>query len=98
VDIRLNKTSASLPAEKSFISIDGDAVVTSLRQVDSAWELRMFNPSQEAIQAVIHGDFTRAVPVNFESQPVGTEISARDGRVSVSLKPKQILTLRLVVA
>ena len=64
-------------------------------------ELRMFNPDAQAGRAVITlGDWpgtipTQAQPVNFEGLPVGRPISFADGRLSLKLGAKKIVTLRL---
>ncbi|MEO6875772.1 MAG: glycoside hydrolase family 38 C-terminal domain-containing protein, partial [Opitutaceae bacterium] len=48
-DQAIFRTAQTLPATTSFLSVEGPAVVTSLRQVKGAWELRMFNPDVKAI-------------------------------------------------
>ena len=90
-----------LPPTAGFLEVSGPAVVTSLRQSDAGLELRMFNPDATAGRAVIKlGDWpgaapTQAQPVNFEGQPVGRPIPFADGRLSLKLGAKKIVTLRL---
>ena len=61
----------------------------------------MFNPDAKDGRAVVKlGDWpgatpTQAQPVNFEGQPVGRPIPFADGRLSLKLGAKKIVTLRL---
>jgi hypothetical protein len=90
-----------LPPTAGFLDVSGPAVVTSLRQTAAGVELRMFNPDATAGRAVVKlGDWpgavpTHAQPVNFEGQPVGRPIPFADGRLSLKLGAKKIVTLRL---
>ena len=90
-----------LPPTAGFLDVSGPAVVTSLRQTEAGVELRMFNPDATAGRAVVKlGDWpgatpTHAQPVNFEGQPVGRPIPFADGRLSLKLGAKKIVTLRL---
>jgi len=93
---------AQLPAMSGFLSVDGPAVVTSVRQVGQALEVRMFNPTDKTIAAAVAttgrpgnmGQPTRWQPVDFESNPVG-EGGEFDGSVELKLAPKKIVTLSL---
>ncbi len=98
VDIALNRTSGNLPVQKSFLEIKGDAILTSLRQENQGIEVRMFNPMEESITVTLHvpgGGCTRAVPVNFESRPVGPELPMNGEALTLSIDPKRIITLYL---
>ena len=91
----------TLPPTAGFLEVSGPAVVTSLRQSDAGLELRMFNPDATTGRAIIKlGDWpgaipTQAQPVNFEGQPSGRPIPFADGRLSLKLGAKKIVTLRL---
>ena len=101
-DVDIFKTAQPLPPTAGSLRVEGPAVVTSLRQVGAATELRMFNPDTKAISATIHlGAKTgRAKPpttaqcVDFESNLLG-QLAVTDGKCKVALKPKQIVTVRL---
>ena len=96
------RTKTALPATAGFLRVDGPAVVTSLRQVGAAWELRMFNPDVKAVSTTLHlgpktGSAkppTTAQRVDCESNPLGA-LTLKDGQCKVALKPKQIVTVRL---
>lgn len=101
-DQAIFRSRTSLPPSAGFLRVDGPAVVTSLRQVGAAWELRMFNPDVKAVSATIHlapktGSAkppTTAKRVDCEGNPLGT-LTVKDGQCKVALKPKQIVTVRL---
>jgi alpha-mannosidase len=91
-----------LPASAGLLAVDGPAVVTSLRQVEGALEVRMFNPAAQPIDVVLRlgglGDLmgrTAAQPVNLESQPLGDPLPIADGQIQLAFGPKQIRTIRL---
>jgi len=94
---------AKLPPSGGWFEIDGAPVVTSVRQVGEGLEVRMFNPTDKPTTAALRpGELWRAgwCPrqvecVDFESRPVEHGASLSDGICEVSLKPKQIVTLRL---
>lgn len=97
-DIALHRTDRELPAATSFLRLEGDAVLTSLRHVDGGVEVRLFNPTAAAIQPTLHLDESLALgrvqPVDFESRPAGETQTLQEGTFTVSLQPKQITTLR----
>ncbi len=101
-DVDIFKTAQTLPPTAGSLRVEGPAVVTSLRQVGAATELRLFNPTTKAISATIHfaGKTGRSKPpataqrVDFESNPLG-QLAVTDGKCKVTLKPKQIVTVRL---
>ena len=101
-DVDIFKTAQQLPPTAGSLRVEGPAVVTSLRQTGEATELRMFNPDLKAIAATIHlagktgqsKPATTAQRVDFESNPLG-QLAITGGRIKVTLKPKQIVTVRL---
>jgi alpha-mannosidase/mannosylglycerate hydrolase len=98
-DIDLYRTDAStLPSAMSFLSVKGDILVTSFRQIENNVELRVFNPTMTKSSAVIccpKKMFSKAAIVNFESNPAGEKFSVKDGKIKIDVKPKQILTISL---
>jgi len=76
----------------SLLDVRGPAVTTSLRCVKGEIELRIFNPLDEPGAVQLLSDFAMVQPVDFESNPTGSPIKPGD----LTLRPKQILTLRLV--
>ena len=101
-DVDIYRTTPALPPTAGFLRLEGPAVVTSTRQVGESLELRMFNPDTKPISAMIHlGAKTgKAQPaataqrVDFEGNLVG-QLAVADGKIKITLKPKQIFTVRL---
>ncbi len=94
------RTAATLPAQAGFLKLSGPAVLTSLRQASGALEARLFNPTEQAIEARLSFEDwpaearrpTTMQPVDFESNPAG---EARPANEVIGLKAKQIVTLKL---
>jgi alpha-mannosidase/mannosylglycerate hydrolase len=90
-----------LPASASFLKIEGEVVTTSIRKIDEAMEVRLFNPNTRKTEAALHfGNWptgakrpTTMVRVNLESIPMGKKKKFLS-IVRVSLKPKEIVTLQ----
>jgi hypothetical protein len=88
-----------LPLSAGLLEVQGPAVVTSVRTVDGALEVRLFNPTAAGGEA--HLQFGEGVPfsfseeVDFESKPLGTAQRLTDNQAVVALGPKQIKTLRV---
>lgn len=90
----------NMPSTASFLHVQGDVVVTSLRRVGKTSELRLFNPADKDARATI--DFTgrpdvmrvpkTAWPVDFESNALGDPVAVKDGRVSFDIPPHAIRT------
>jgi alpha-mannosidase len=102
------KGAGQLPPATSFLRVEGPAVVTSLRRVGEGVEVRMFNPANEPAAVTLHLSellhVQHAQRVDFESNPLdgGEPEQVRDSRIhsgggafNLSLKPKQIVTIRL---
>lgn len=103
-DIPIYRSLQTLPPVAGFLRLDGPAVITSVRQVGAGLEVRLFNPQDECSAAKI--DFGNwpvgtALPqqvqyVDFESQPLNQpQVRIANSRAEFSVKPKQIITLRL---
>jgi alpha-mannosidase/mannosylglycerate hydrolase len=100
-DVERYRQPRALPVSASFLRVDGPVVLTSLRRTDAGLEARLFNPNTFAAEAVL--DLSgwpegtqlpgKAVPVDFESNPVGEPAPILGGKVTVSFGPKQIRTL-----
>jgi hypothetical protein len=91
-----------LPPRGAFLRLEGRAVLTSARQVNGALEVRLFNPLGESMSVTLDlGSrpagavrLRTAQRVDFESNPQGKRWDIGN-KVGVTLKPKEILTLRL---
>jgi alpha-mannosidase/mannosylglycerate hydrolase len=101
-DVDIYRSSPALPATAGFLRLEGPAVVTSTRHAGEAVELRMFNPDTKTVTATIHlaaktgktKPVVTAQRVDFESNPLG-QLAVANGKIKVTLKPKQIVTVRL---
>ncbi len=101
-DVARFRQDCSLPAEGGFLSLDSPAVITSLRKEGQGSEVRLFNPDENPVEAVLAfsagtGNAACPVevyPVDFESNPVGQPYPVENGRVLIPLGPKEIRTLR----
>ncbi len=94
-DVAIFRGAKPVPATAGFARVDGPAVVTSLRQVGAALELRLFNPHLKTINAKIRlARPAKAERTDCEGNPLGA-LRAAHGTVALALKPKQIVTLRL---
>jgi alpha-mannosidase/mannosylglycerate hydrolase len=100
-DVAIYRGQTKLPAQTSFLALTGKAVITSVREIGGALEVRLFNPQTktEAAQLDFSGRPKDALKprqvqrVNFESQPQGKPASFT-GVFKTTLKPKEIVTLR----
>ena len=101
-DLPLYRTAAALSPQSSFLNVDGGVLVTSLRAVAGALEIRLFNPNSKPVKATL--DFRgrpKEVPpprsaqrVNLESRPIGKPVAIEGGRLRANVRPKEIVTLR----
>jgi alpha-mannosidase/mannosylglycerate hydrolase len=89
----------ALPHSAGLLAVQGVAVVTSVRTVDGALEVRLFNPTTAVGEARLHvGEgvsISMLEEVDFESKPLGTAQRLVDNIGVVHLGPKQIKTLRV---
>ncbi len=90
---------AALPPTSGLLRLEGSALVSSLRQFGGALEIRLFNPLPRAATAKLvltSPAFkpTQAALTDFEGNTT-TKLSLTGGKVSLTLKPKQIVTVRL---
>ncbi|MEN6478102.1 MAG: glycoside hydrolase family 38 C-terminal domain-containing protein [Anaerolineales bacterium] len=102
-DLPFYRRSAALPLAESALELCGPAVLTSLRQVDEAIEMRLFNPNtQPATIEIALGPALRAFDqvqrVNLESEPLSAPEPLVDRRLPLSLAAKEIVTLSLSTA
>uniref|UniRef100_A0A7C4KFT8 Glycosyl hydrolases family 38 C-terminal domain-containing protein n=1 Tax=Anaerolinea thermolimosa TaxID=229919 RepID=A0A7C4KFT8_9CHLR len=92
-----------MPTEAGFLRVQGGVVLTSLRQTDAGLEVRLFNPETRVERATLC--FTglpagsektlHAQRVDFDHRPLGDELKIEEGQLSISIKPKEIVTLAL---
>lgn len=102
-DVSVTPRPKSVPASSSLLAVRGPVSVTSVRDVDGATEVRLFNPLATAAKAEL--DFrgrAAGLPapriarrVNLESTPLGSPVALKGGRLALTLRPKEIVTLRL---
>jgi len=93
----------SLPRTAGYLSIKGGALLSSARRVGDALEVRLYNPTATRNQVSVEfGEMAGgakaprgAQRVNLESLPVADPMPVDDGHVSLSLAPKEIVTLRI---
>lgn len=93
------KSDKTLPPTGGLLSLEGPAVLTSVRQVDGAIEARLFNPSTEPAEITLRADaalkLNQAQPVDNDSRPIGEAVPMDQGRFVLKLRPKQVLTVSL---
>jgi hypothetical protein len=98
VDTRRFRGESPLPAEDGFLTVAGAAVLTSLRQTPDGLEARLLNPNetQSEVTLKVKGLQT-AQGVDFEHHAVGKSVRVDPlrGEAVLSLRPKQILTVRV---
>jgi hypothetical protein len=98
-DLARSGAAATLPAVGGFLSVEGPAVVTSIRQVGEGLEVRMFNPNAKAGTAILHpgeqATYKKAQRVDLESNPLKNMRMSEPGVLRVPLKAKEIATVRL---
>ena len=91
------------PLSRSFLSVEGDLVISSFRHVGDALELRLFNPATKPAGATVtFGDDLRkgwppqsSQAINFEGNAIGEAVSLVSGKLTVKLNPKQIASYRV---
>ncbi|MGM0401360.1 MAG: alpha-mannosidase [Chloroflexota bacterium] len=95
-DMALQRDEGDLPSSASYLALEGRAVVTSVRQVDGALEVRMFNPLEEEIEAelTLDASYDRLQWVNLESASVEEVQPLVGDHLAVTLGGKEIATLR----
>ena len=93
------KPDKTLPTSRGLLTLEGQAILTSVRQVDSAIEARVYNPTDTPAEIALTPEATlklnRAQPIDNESRPIGDAMPIDGGRLALKLKPKQVLTLSL---
>lgn len=101
-DVSVCPRRVALPPESSQLRVAGAVVVTSMRDVAGATEIRLFNPALKSASATL--DFRgrpastpapRTVQrVNLESAPLGKPAALKSGTFTLAVRPKEIVTLR----
>ena len=87
-----------LPAEQSFLRVDGEVVVTSVQQSDGKLLVRLFNPGERGAAAKVStpAPLTSVRSVTLEGKDDSTSgVKLAKGAAEVSLPPKRITTLIL---
>lgn len=104
-DVAVAPRQQVLPATDSLLAVSGAALVTSVREVDGAVEIRLYNPNDRAGSATIRladrlqAKGARTVQrVNLESTPLEAPKPLRRGPYRLPLRGKEIATLRFALA
>lgn len=106
LDVRTHEVKKKLPASAGLLEATGGAVLTSARPTAAGFEVRLFNPNTKRVTAKISWakapkgfpKFRKARLVDFESNPVAGRVTLQANAATVSLKPKQIVTVALSAA
>lgn len=93
-----------LPEQAGAFSVEGDVVMTSLRAVGEYTEMRLFNPNSHTVMVTVKSDDrpaawprpSRVQYVDFESNPLTQPQAMSDGKLSVPVGAKKIITLRFL--
>jgi alpha-mannosidase/mannosylglycerate hydrolase len=94
-DIAMFRATKPVPVTAGFARVDGPAVLSSLRQVGAALELRLFNPQLKSIKAKIAlARSAKAERIDFEGHLLGP-LRVTSRTAVLPLKPKQIATVRI---
>ncbi len=101
-DLEIYRASQSIPAAAEFLRLTGAAVMTSMKPFAAGLEIRLFNPYAKKIKSRVHvkGRFPSTSAshtvqyVNLDGEPLGPS-QQFSGELSVELRAKQIITLRI---
>lgn len=96
-DVKMRRGEVPLSPEASLIEVEGTAVMTSLRKVGDATEVRLFNPENKEMAFALRTHTSLPVgevaSVDFESNSTNDSVSSDGSRISADLPSKRILTL-----
>lgn len=97
---RYQLTNNPLPTSDAPLSIEGDAVLTSCRQLGTGLEIRLFNPTQHPIEVKIHLhpalELSNAQAVDLDSAPLPSPpIALSHGILVFPMNAKKIITWRI---
>ncbi len=92
------KSKVQVKPTDSLINLKGAAILSSLRSVGEAIEIRLFNPNTRKASTTLElaerlWKNRKVTQVNLESAPQGPSKKATS-QLKLSLKPKEIVTLR----
>jgi len=96
-DLAIFRSERTAPATAGWLRLEGPALLSSLRQLGSAIEVRLYNPHARRIVARLvpaPNIAQSATLTDFEGNVRG-RLRLTRGRLGLSLKPKQIITVRL---
>jgi alpha-mannosidase/mannosylglycerate hydrolase len=106
VDLDNSRASRQLPPSLEFLKVTGQVVVTSVRQVESDWEVRLFNPNTEAVSAAL--TLLKDLPswdapgyaqlVDLEHRPITKKHRIQNRTMEYRVDPKKILTVRFSIS
>jgi alpha-mannosidase len=106
-DIEMYRSAAKLPPKAGWLSLEGPAVVSSVRRTgegaSAGTEVRLFNPATTGAKVRLEAGALagrgkrggEAESVDFEGRVLQKLGRLANGSIKLSLKPKQILTVRI---
>ncbi len=97
-DIRVRSTGGRIPPTGSLLRVDGASVLTSLRRIKDAVEVRLFNPDESGGESALRLAETLEGPaqrVDLESRTIGEPLLSGGGTLSLALHPKEFITLSI---
>ncbi|WP_233256590.1 glycoside hydrolase family 38 C-terminal domain-containing protein [Opitutus sp. ER46] len=99
-DVPLHRAPATIAVERSLLTVPPGVALSSVCPVGDDVEVRIYNPASAPVIATlgVEGDalpatHATALVVDLDGAPLGAPMATANG-VPVTLKPKQILTLR----
>ena len=95
-DIKQQRRDVTLPKEHSFLSVDGNAVITSVQRKDNCTHVRLFNPydATESIRLRFAAGSGSAKCVALDgSDDTKASVMSHDDVTEVIISPKRITTV-----
>ncbi len=101
-DVAVCPRRMTLPPSASLLQVQDGVAVTSVREVEGAVEVRLFNPGERTTSATVDfGSRPTSAPrprtaqrVNLESQPLGRPAAMKGRTYGLEVRPKEIVTLQ----
>lgn len=98
---RYREFDALLAPTGSLLTVEPPLVLTSIRQVEGATEVRVFNPTEKPAKGAVRStvEISSADYVDFESRSLGERVAGhKTSNIELTVGPKQIRTLSLKLA
>jgi len=97
-DIKASKAKGTLPTSRSFMTLAGNAVVTSVRKSDGSLMVRLFNPgtARERVTLKPASPVKSAKSVTLDGRDdAKTPVTVSGGTVELQVPGKRIVTVRM---